>query len=107
MKQGNDVGTQYRSAIYWTTDEQEKAVKAAVDAFSKQLPKNMKVTSELKPLDAFYYAEDYHQQYLQKNPNGYCGLRGSGFKLPEMNMDANKAASADGGKSGNDQKDDL
>ncbi len=99
MRQGNDVGTQYRSAIFWTTDEQEKAVKAAVEAFSKQLPKNMEVKSELKPLDTFYYAEDYHQQYLQKNPNGYCGLRGSGFKLPEMNANEDK--------SGNDQKEDL
>lgn len=66
MKQGNDVGTQYRSAIYWTTEEQGKACKAAAEAFGKQLPKGMKVTSELKALDEFYYAEDYHQQYLQK-----------------------------------------
>merc|ERR1719474_2197734 len=90
QRRGNDVGTQYRSAIYWTTDGQEKAVKAATEAFSKQLPKNMKVTSELRALDTFYYAEDYHQQYLQKNPNGYCDLRGSGFKLPEMSSDKNE-----------------
>eukprot|EP01083_Nonionella_stella_P168059 566304_1 len=82
-KQGNDVGTQYRSAIYWTTDEQEKLVKIATQAFAQQLPKDMKVTTELGELKEFYYAEDYHQQYLHKNPNGYCGLRGSGYKLPQ------------------------
>lgn len=81
MRQGNDVGTQYRSAIFWTNQEQEKMVKMAAEKFSKQLPKNMKVTSEMKELDVYYYAEDYHQQYLDKNPNGYCGLRGSGYKL--------------------------
>merc|ERR1712154_47511 len=77
MRQGNDVGTQYRSAIFWTTKEQEQLVKAAAETFSKQLPKNMKITSEMKELDTYYYAEDYHQQYLDKNPNGYCGLRGA------------------------------
>ena len=56
-------------------------VKLAAEKFGKQLPKDMKVTSELAPLTEFYYAEDYHQQYLHKNPNGYCGLRGSGYTL--------------------------
>merc|ERR1712087_892893 len=97
MRQGNDVGTQYRSAIYWTTDEQKELVLAATEAFGKQLPKQMKVTSELKELEEFYYAEDYHQQYLHKNPNGYCGLRGSGYELPDLgklNKDKDKAKAA-------------
>eukprot|EP01083_Nonionella_stella_P286313 974554_1 len=101
FKQGNDVGTQYRSAIYWTNDQQEKLVKLAVKAFSEQLPDDMSVTTELAPLKAFYYAEDYHQQYLQKNPNGYCGLRGSGYELPDLSkLNINK-------NDENEQKDEL
>ena len=98
MRQGADVGTQYRSAIYWTTKEQEQLVKSAADAFSKQLPKNKKVTSEMKELDTFYYAEDYHQQYLHTKPNGYCGLRGSGYKL---------GSDFDQKKESEDQRDEL
>jgi len=101
-RQGNDVGTQYRSAIFWTNEAQEKLVRAATDAFGKQLPKDMKVTSELGPLTEFYYAEDYHQQYLHKNPNGYCGLRGSGYKLEDefekLNVDKKKENVANEGQ---------
>eukprot|EP00484_Ammonia_sp_Unknown_P001773 CAMPEP_0197020400 /NCGR_PEP_ID=MMETSP1384-20130603/1163_1 /TAXON_ID=29189 /ORGANISM="Ammonia sp." /LENGTH=228 /DNA_ID=CAMNT_0042448011 /DNA_START=129 /DNA_END=815 /DNA_ORIENTATION=- len=108
-RQGNDVGTQYRSAIYWTTAEQEKLVKQAAEAFAKQLPKDMKVASELAELKEFYYAEDYHQQYLQKNPNGYCGLRGTGYKLPDistLNVSDDKDKQACN-KDKDEQKDDL
>lgn len=105
-KQGNDVGTQYRSAIYWTTEQQEKLVKAAADAFGKQLPKDMQVTTELAPLTQFYYAEDYHQQYLQKNPNGYCGLRGSGYKLDES-FEKLAIDKKDNNKNKDEQKDEL
>jgi peptide-methionine (S)-S-oxide reductase len=80
MRQGNDVGTQYRSAIYWTQPEQEKAVRASLASYQAELARAGygPVTTELKPLDRFYFAEDYHQQYLAKNPHGYCGLGGTG-----------------------------
>jgi peptide-methionine (S)-S-oxide reductase len=80
MRQGNDVGTQYRSAIYWTTDEQEHEARAAAEAYAKALAEAGKgqVTTELAPAGEFFYAEEYHQQYLHKVPNGYCGLRGTG-----------------------------
>ncbi len=79
-RQGNDVGTQYRSAIYWTTDEQKVEVVSAAAAYSKTLAKAGKgsVMSELAPAGPFYFAEEYHQQYLFKVPNGYCGLQGTG-----------------------------
>ena len=84
MRQGNDAGTQYRSAIYWTTEEQRAVVEASRDAFAAALAANGRnpITTELKPAGAFYYAEDYHQQYLQKNPGGYCGLGGTGVTCP-------------------------
>jgi peptide-methionine (S)-S-oxide reductase len=84
MRQGNDVGTQYRSAIYWTTEEQRVAAEASRDAYSAQLRAAgyPEITTEIKPAGPFYYAEDYHQQYLHKNPWGYCGLGGTGVSCP-------------------------
>ncbi len=84
MRQGNDVGTQYRSAIYTFTDEQAKAAessKAMYDAALKA--KGMgAITTEIAPAPPFYFAEDYHQQYLAKIPNGYCGIGGTGVACP-------------------------
>lgn len=85
MRQGNDVGTTYRSAIYTTTPEQYETVTRIRDAFQDALAsagKDAPVTTEVAPVGEFYYAEDYHQQYLAKNPNGYCGLRGTGVSCP-------------------------
>src|SRR3974390_1852151 len=76
MRQGNDVGTQYRSGIYYANDEQRKAAEAPGNAYQKQLSAAgyKKITTEIIPAPEFFYAEDYHQQYLAKNPDGYCGL---------------------------------
>jgi len=84
MRQGNDVGTQYRSAIYWTTPAQQKAAEASRDAYAKALANASlgAITTEIKQAGEFYYAEDYHQQYLAKNPGGYCGLGGTGVSCP-------------------------
>ncbi|MDE2166454.1 MAG: peptide-methionine (S)-S-oxide reductase MsrA [Alphaproteobacteria bacterium] len=84
MRQGNDVGTQYRSAIYSTNASQQKAAEASRDAYAKALAKAGRggITTEIKQAGAFYYAEDYHQQYLAKNPGGYCGLGGTGVSCP-------------------------
>ena len=84
MRQGNDVGTQYRSGIYYTSDEQSKAAEASRDMYQKQLSASgyPKITTEILPAPEFYYAEDYHQQYLAKNPDGYCGLGGTGVTCP-------------------------
>ena len=84
MRQGNDVGTQYRSAIYTTSEAQRDAALASRDAFQAQLEQSGygEITTEIAPERAFYYAEDYHQQYLAKNPNGYCGLGGTGVSCP-------------------------
>ncbi|MCP1314576.1 MULTISPECIES: peptide-methionine (S)-S-oxide reductase MsrA [unclassified Halomonas] len=83
-RQGNDIGSQYRSAIYTTDDaqlheaqESAKVFQAALDAAGRG-----RITTEIRPLEAFYYAEGYHQQYLDKNPNGYCGLKGTGVTCP-------------------------
>jgi peptide-methionine (S)-S-oxide reductase len=80
MRQGNDVGTQYRSAIYWTSEAQRRAAEAATVAYQKALRAMGygEMTTELARAGEFYYAEDYHQQYLAKNPHGYCGLGGTG-----------------------------
>ena len=80
MRQGNDVGTQYRSAIYWYGEEQRKAAEASRDAFERKLEQAGygAITSEIREAPKFYFAEDYHQQYLHKNPGGYCGLGGTG-----------------------------
>ena len=84
MRQGNDVGTQYRSALYWTSDAQRGLVEASRDAFQAELARAGfgEVTTELAAAGPFYYAEPYHQQYLAKNPNGYCGLGGTGVACP-------------------------
>ncbi len=84
MRQGNDSGTQYRSAIYAFGDSQLKAALASEELFQRELDKKKigKITTEIKPAPEFYYAEDYHQQYLGKNPNGYCGLGGTGVPCP-------------------------
>jgi peptide-methionine (S)-S-oxide reductase len=81
MRQGNDVGTTYRSAIYTTSSDQLDIALASRDAYQSNLKNagvSHEITTEIKPLDTFYYAEDYHQQYLAKNPGGYCGLKGTG-----------------------------
>jgi peptide-methionine (S)-S-oxide reductase len=80
MRQGNDVGTQYRSGIYFVNDAQKATAEMARDAYDKALRAAGKepVTTEIEPAGPFYYAEDYHQQYLHKVPNGYCGLKGTG-----------------------------
>ena len=84
MRQGNDVGTQYRSAIYWTSDEQREAAEASRAMYERELKSAGYdgVSTELAEAGPFYYAEDYHQQYLAKNPNGYCGLGGTGVACP-------------------------
>ena len=85
MRQGNDVGTQYRSGIYWHTPEQQAAAELSREAYQQTLRAAGygDITTEIVyPAPAFYYAEDYHQQYLAKNPNGYCGLGGTGVSCP-------------------------
>jgi peptide-methionine (S)-S-oxide reductase len=84
MRQGNDVGTQYRSAIYWTNPAHEAAIRQSFAAYQKELTKAGlgTITTELAPAGPFFFAEDYHQQYLAKNPNGYCGLGGTGVAYP-------------------------
>jgi peptide-methionine (S)-S-oxide reductase len=84
MRQGNDVGTQYRSAIYTSGDAQQKAAEASEALYQKALAaKGLgAITTEIKPAGEFYFAEDYHQQYLAKNPAGYCGLGGTGVSCP-------------------------
>jgi len=84
MRQGNDVGTQYRSGIYFFDDEQWRAAETSRSVFQQQLMKANygPITTEMLPAPPFYYAEDYHQQYLAKNPDGYCGLGGTGVSCP-------------------------
>ncbi|MDE0211044.1 MAG: peptide-methionine (S)-S-oxide reductase MsrA [Boseongicola sp.] len=84
MRQGNDVGTQYRSGIYWTTDAQRSAAEASKEMFAHHLAAAGfgDVTTEILPAPPFYFAEDYHQQYLAKNPHGYCGVGGTGVSCP-------------------------
>jgi peptide-methionine (S)-S-oxide reductase len=84
MRQGNDVGTQYRSGIYFSDDEQRVAAETSRDAYQRQLSGAGfgTITTEILPAPEFFYAEDYHQQYLAKNPNGYCGLGGTGVSCP-------------------------
>ncbi len=80
MRQGNDVGTQYRSGIYFVDDAQKATAEMAREAYGRSLREagREEVTTEIEPAGPFYYAEDYHQQYLHKVPNGYCGLKGTG-----------------------------
>ena len=84
MRQGNDVGTQYRSAVYVTSDAQREAALASREAYQRKLGDAGydEITTEIADSGDFYYAEDYHQQYLAKNPNGYCGLGGTGVSCP-------------------------
>ncbi len=85
-RQGNDIGTQYRSAIYWTTEEQQDVVLATAAAYGVELrARNIgDITTELAPWPTFYYAEDYHQQYLYKNPHGYDCHANTGIGLPPL-----------------------
>ena len=84
MRQGNDVGTQYRSGVYFFSDAQRAVAEQSRDAFGKELKSAGygPITTEILPAPEFYYAEDYHQQYLAKNPDGYCGLGGTGVTCP-------------------------
>ncbi|WP_023640646.1 peptide-methionine (S)-S-oxide reductase MsrA [Dickeya zeae] len=85
MRQGNDIGTQYRSALYTLTPEQDAAAKASYQRFQQAMREagdSRAITTEIQPAGPFYYAEDEHQQYLHKNPHGYCGLGGIGVCLP-------------------------
>ena len=84
MRQGNDVGTQYRSAIYWSNDSQRTSAQASREMYAQQLRDNGygEITTEIVQAGPFYYAEAYHQQYLAKNPGGYCGLGGTGVSCP-------------------------
>ena len=84
MRQGNDAGTQYRSGIYYYDDAQRRAAEASRDAYQQRLTAAGygRITTEILPAPEFYYAEEYHQQYLAKNPGGYCGLVGTGVSCP-------------------------
>ena len=84
MRQGNDTGTQYRSGIYFSDGAQQEAAHRTLDVFQAALSADghNEITTEIESLGEFYYAEEYHQQYLAKNPGGYCGLGGTGIRLP-------------------------
>jgi peptide-methionine (S)-S-oxide reductase len=84
MRQGNDVGTQYRSAVLYASEAQREAAERSRAMYEERLGAAGygPITTEIAPLEDFYYAEDYHQQYLAKNPNGYCGLGGTGVSCP-------------------------
>ena len=84
MRQGNDVGTQYRSGVYVTSDAQREAALASRELFGPKLAEagHGEITTEIEDAPEFFYAEDYHQQYLAKNPGGYCGLGGTGVSCP-------------------------
>jgi peptide-methionine (S)-S-oxide reductase len=84
MRQGNDAGTQYRSAVYWSSDDQHERAEACRAMYQELLRKagHGEITTEFAQAGPFYYAEDYHQQYLAKNPNGYCGAGGTGVSCP-------------------------
>ena len=84
MRQGNDIGTQYRSAIFTVDERQQSIAISSAAAYEAQLANAGygKITTEITPLQTFYYAEDYHQQYLAKNSNGYCGIGGTGVSCP-------------------------
>ncbi len=83
MRQGNDIGTQYRSGIYFSNEEEKAIIKKTMEQYQAQLKANGlgQITTEVKEADQFYYAEYYHQQYLAKNPDGYCALAGTGVKI--------------------------
>jgi len=94
MRQGNDVGTQYRSAIYTTGDAQLAAARDSAARYSEALQRSGfgAVTTEIRALEAFYYAEHYHQQYLAKHPAGYCGIGGTGVRCPGADASAGRPA---------------
>jgi len=96
MRQGNDIGTQYRSAIYTLDDAQAKTAKHLMARFQSELDAAglERITTELAPAGEFFYAEEYHQQYLAKNPGGYCGLGGTGVKCPGATLDEHTASAA-------------
>ncbi len=98
MRQGNDVGTQYRSLIQWTTDSQRAEAEASRSAYAERLcaAGYPEISTEIDQAGPFYYAEDYHQQYLHKNPFGYCGLGGTGVSCP---VGVSVAASTAGSRS--------
>ena len=91
MRQGNDVGSQYRSAIYYGNDAQRAAAESSREMFQERLngAGYGEITTEIAPAGPFYYAEDYHQQYLDKNPDGYCGVGGTGVSCPVEILAAN------------------
>jgi len=91
MQQGNDVGTQYRSGIYYFSEAQKRAAEKSRDLYQVAIGRltDKTITTEIIPATVFYYAEEYHQQYLAKNVNGYCGLGGSGVLFPEKLMEEN------------------
>ena len=95
MRQGNDVGTQYRSAVYTTSDEQRQAAERSRDAYQAELEGAGfgAIATDIAPLGDFFYAEDYHQQYLAKVPHGYCGLGGTGVSCPVGLVTAQPAGS--------------
>jgi peptide-methionine (S)-S-oxide reductase len=84
MRQGNDVGTQYRSGIYYVDEKQKEAAERSCGEYQRAISRAGygAITTEILPAPEFYYAEDYHQQYLSKNPDGYCGLGGTGVSCP-------------------------
>ncbi|HEY5015093.1 MAG TPA: peptide-methionine (S)-S-oxide reductase MsrA [Acidimicrobiia bacterium] len=84
IRQGNDIGTQYRSGLYWYTDAQQAAALASRDQYAQRLKASGHgdITTELRAAPEWFYAEDYHQQYLAKNPGGYCGIGGTGVSCP-------------------------
>ena len=90
MRQGNDQGTQYRSAIYYSNDAQKHEAEASRDAYAAALKaKGLgPITTDIEPAPAFYFAEDYHQGFLEKNPGGYCGLKGTGVDCPGVGAEA-------------------
>jgi len=93
MRQFNDVGSQYRSGVYYYDEEQRVAAESSRDAYQKALVERGitdPITTEILPAGEFYYAEDYHQQYLHKNPDGYCGLKGTGVACPRGAFKSNK-----------------
>ncbi len=98
MRQGNDIGTQYRSAIYFTNSGQQAVALATRDIFQQRLTEAGfgKITTEIKQSAEFYYAEEYHQQYLAKNPSGYCGIGGTGVTCPVGAADQSMMSTSQG-----------
>ncbi|KAB7740840.1 peptide-methionine (S)-S-oxide reductase MsrA [Parvibaculum sedimenti] len=97
MRQGNDIGTQYRSGIYVTSEAQKKSAEASKTAYEAELLRQGygAITTEIRDAPAFYFAEDYHQQYLAKNPAGYCGLGGTGVSCPIGLFDSKEGVAAE------------